>query len=576
VPGVSFVLAFVIMAPLLAPGFVLDYDMAFVPRPRLSRELLGLGTGLPRNVPFGLLAGLLSRVVSGMVVQKLVLVGIVAAGAWGTARLLTAARPAARAAAAVLFVWNPLVYERLLLGQAAFLLSYATLPWVVCAAERLRRAEPGAPARLVVAIGLAAFASPYGGIIAAGTALAVVAWPSDRRRSVLPGAVRTGVLERTAVTLAAAAVVNLPWLLPSILRPGGAAAPAAGFDLFRSRSDSPLGLFGSLLSLGGTWRTDLAPPGRDTVAWVLAFLLILAVAVAGWIRRSRDADRGGLFGLTLVAVVGFALAYGVALPGLGHAVRWLGVHGPGGGILRDAQKFIAPLALLLAVSFGHGVEGVLARAGQASWHSLAGVALAVLPVALVPTLAWGASNRLFVSDYPADWTRARAVMAADPPPGAVLVFPWHLYLPLGWNRDRVVIEPASSFFTRRAVVSDALEVGHTRLPPEDRWAILADPVVRSGRPLALRLPSLGIRYVLLLREADVRAFEPRVAGLRSVLEGPNLQLFRVQGPVTIPRLPEPPAAPVIGGDVVAAVSFLGAVAARRRRSRALAGPEPSP
>jgi len=77
VPGVSFVLAFVIMAPLLAPGFVLDYDMAFVPRPRLSRELLGLGTGLPRNVPFGLLAGLLSRVVSGMVVQKLVLVGIV-------------------------------------------------------------------------------------------------------------------------------------------------------------------------------------------------------------------------------------------------------------------------------------------------------------------------------------------------------------------------------------------------------------------------------------------------------------------------------------------------------------------
>jgi len=80
-----------------------------------------------------------------------------------------------------------------------------------------------------------------------------------------------------------------------------------------------------------------------------------------------------LFGLTLVAVVGFALAYGVALPGLGHAVRWLGVHGPGGGILRDAQKFIAPLALLLAVSFGHGVEGVLARAGQASWRSLAGV-----------------------------------------------------------------------------------------------------------------------------------------------------------------------------------------------------------
>ena len=45
------VLAVLILAPALAPGYVLSYDMVFVPDLALRSDFLGLGTSLPRAVP---------------------------------------------------------------------------------------------------------------------------------------------------------------------------------------------------------------------------------------------------------------------------------------------------------------------------------------------------------------------------------------------------------------------------------------------------------------------------------------------------------------------------------------------
>ena len=43
------VLAVLILAPALAPGYVLSYDMVFVPDLALRSDFLGLGTSLPRR-----------------------------------------------------------------------------------------------------------------------------------------------------------------------------------------------------------------------------------------------------------------------------------------------------------------------------------------------------------------------------------------------------------------------------------------------------------------------------------------------------------------------------------------------
>lgn len=560
-------LALIVVLPLLAPGFVLTYDMVFVPRQEVSAELLGISRTLPRSVPSGLLVALASTVLSGQVVQKLILVAIFGGAALGAARLTPSGHPAARIAAAVLYAWNPFTYQRLLLGHWALLLGYAALPWVARAALSLRRGEPGAGWRLVLVLAAATAASPYTGILAVAAAGAAALWP--------PG--WSGV--RAAALLGAGVAVNLPWLVPALLSPDVPERPALAMRLFGARSDSPLGTIGSLLSLGGLWRTDLAPPGRSAGLWIPAFVLLLAMAAAGYPRLRARWPRGAGAGLLALAALGLLLAAGPRLPVLRSLDLWLAGNLPGGGILRESQKFVVPLALLLALSFGLGVERVVAWAGEAGLRTRsAAVLLPLLPVALAPTLAWGASGRLAPAPYPESWARAERAMAADPAPGAVLLLPWHTFLPFGWNDGRTVHEPASDYFRRPVLASSSLELGPYELPHEDPWSRLADPVVEGPGALTPDLRALGVRYVLLFKEADWRSFHRRITGLQTVLDTPDLALYRGPAPGRIPDFPTPPWGPVVAADLVA-LGVVGGAALRRAglflRGRASCYPQPT-
>jgi hypothetical protein len=529
--------------------------MAFVPKPRLSADLLGLGPTPPRRVLLGGVVALSSRVVPGDIVQKALLVLAVAAAAAGAARMMRSFPLHAQLAAATMYAWNPLVYERLALGQLAFVLSYAALPWVVDGALQVRAGRRRAAARTVVAVAAAAVTGPYGGGFALVIAFVLLLAPPFRE----------GNLRARSLAVAGAFLVNLVWIVPAVLTTVPTTSSALADRLFAARSDSPLGLAGSLLSLGGLWRTDLAPVGRHTVAWIPIFLGILVVAAAGWTLLRRTLPRGSAWALVGLAVAGFVAAGGPSFPLTGAVYRFVAEHVPGGGALRDSQKFVAPIAILLAAAFGAGVARIVAMVPptDVGWRRAA-LALVALPVAMVPALGWGLSGTLFTTNYPPSWDQARRVMAADPVDGAILVLPWHLYMPFQWNRGRAVIDPALIGFTRQAVTSDALELGPYRLPPEDPWSRAMDATILDEDAQILPAAEAnGFRYVLLLREADWRKYPPRLRTLPPVLDSRELTLWRLASPSPAPEFPVPPAWPIIIGDVIALVTALVALVGTR-------------
>jgi hypothetical protein len=275
-------------------------------------------------------------------------------------------------------------------------------------------------------------------------------------------------------------------------------------------------------------------------------------------------DRGAAVGLLLAASLGLVVAAAYAVPGLRALVDLAVAHLPGGGLVRDAQKFVAPLAVVEAVAFGLGVERLLA----APWGGTAAQArrlrrvvaggLVAAPLLLLPALAWGAAGRLASVDYPPAFATARAAMAADPVPGAILVLPWHLYMAHPWNGDRVVLDPAQRWFTRRAVGNDDLELVGLTVPGEDPYSARLGPLVRGSAPLAPALPAAGVRYVLLFKAADWTAYQPRLQGATPVVASPELVLYRVpERPVEL-RLATPPAVPVLAADLLAAAVVLWA------------------
>jgi hypothetical protein len=391
-----------------------------------------------------------------------------------------------------------------------------------------------------------------------------------------------------------AAVLNAPWWVPSVLYPEGVPVRPVGVAAFASRPDGPLGTVGSLAALGGIWNADVVPPGRDSPLWLPAFALVVVLAVVGWRRcwlaaasqaRAGPADRrlgagrldrGAVAGLLAAAGIGFVLAAAGAVPGLRDGVQLVVEHVPGGGLLRDGQKFVAPLAVALAAGFGAGVEWLAGLLATPARRKVAAALLVATPLLLLPTLAWGAWGRLGAARYPSSWAEARALVAADREPGALLVLPWHLYTAFPWNGGRVVLQPAQRYFPRRVVTNDDLELRGLTVPGEDPWSPRLAPLVRGTGPLTTGLPMAGVRWVLLQKTGAWSAYPPRLAGAELVLDRPDLALYRGAA-ARPPELPTAPAAPVLAADAVALTLLVwiaaGAVDRLRRRLIESRGPQ---
>lgn len=516
------------LGPALGPGFVLRYDMVFVPDPPPVLP----GEGFPRAVPSDLVVALLSWVVPEQVVQKVVLLGVFVLAASGAAALAPSRRLGPRLAAAAFYSWNAYLAQRLLLGQWALLLGVAGLPWAV------RAVALGGRSRLVAALLPAAVGGFQAMLVAAPALLATAATApvtgpvTADGRSVTP-ARRVRVRRVLEVTLVMA-VLSLPWLVPALS--SRAVTDPAGAWAFAARADGPLGTVGSLLSLGGIWNAHAVLPGQETWWSAIVRLLLAAVAVWGFARLPGSPARHGAgvaepyrAGLAVAAVAGLAVALvGAFAPGvLGGLIGWW----PGFGPLRDGQLYLAPFVLLQAV----GLAAVVAR-----WNSRAVAAVAVAtPVLVLPTFALGAFGRLSAVDYPDEWRKVQAIVNADPAPGALLSLPWGAHRAFGWNGDRVILDPATKMFRRRVLWNDALLVG---LPGGGRLRVAAEDPASAGVEAALAvepggrlaaLSGLNVRYVLIHGSDNpfqIPGGDDSFRGSATVFHGPELRLLRLDAP----------------------------------------------
>ena len=466
----------VILGPLLTGwGFWLFGDMVFVPEQPWKDAWLGLDGTLPRAVPMDAIVSVLTQVLPGELVQRLLLVGAFLAGGIGAGLFVRGHATAARLAAITLMLWNPWAYERLLMGQWAILAGYFLLPWVALASLRMRRdLRRGAPA-VAVALVLSAVCSPSSGVMAA-----LVVMVLGLRRS----------LPHVAVTAGLIIVANLSWLLPSLLADASTDAGSEVFDAFAARGESPLGTLPSLFSLGGTWKTSIVPEERTSVVIVLLSCALTAVALLGLLRRPRPR-------LLVLAGISFFLAALPALPGGDRLLEAVGDVVPATALLRDSHRFLAPAILALLPGIAGAVDWARAqvRPGREAMWSVVGL-LVVAPILLLPSLIWGSLGELQPSAYPEEW-RAVADHLDDHGPGRSIVLPWAgSYRGYDWNDRRAVLDPAPRYLPGEVLIDDRLFVDDTTIPSEDPLVDdVADALEAEDPASALR--ELDVRWVVV-------------------------------------------------------------------------------
>jgi hypothetical protein len=558
--GLAVLLALLMLGPMtFRRGFALRGDMVLVPHQPWKDAWLALDGSAPRFVPGDAVLSVVTTVVPGDLLQKAILLGALVLAGVGAGRLVQEHSAVGRAAAIVLMMWNPWVLERLSIGQWGSVVGYAALPYVVLAGVRVRDgARRGLPV-LTLWLAFTALWSPASALVGALTAFCVVV-TGRRARAWL-------------VTIGIAVLVNLPWLVPSLLNGDRIDAPDGQFEAFAARAESGAGLIASVASLGGIWKSSVVPGERTVAVVVLLSCVTTVIALTALWRPRRDpgpADRATRHGLTLLAGVAVALTLLPAVPGLTDvfdtAARRFGAL----SALRDGHRFLGPAVLVLLP--GVALAGdALWRAGRPGREALRAVAvlLALLPALCLPSMAWGLGGELRPVTYPGEWFRAKAVVDEDVAErgGATVVLPWRgTYRGFDWNASRAQLDPAPRFFAGEVLIDDRILLGGDAddavLGNEDpRLAAITQAL--GGDDPAASLADQGVGRVLVEKDNGVRADE--VPDGDVLHDGPQLTVVAINDPVITTTRETSRRTAIIGGNVVAGFACLLAAACIRRR-----------
>lgn len=486
--AIALVQSLVILGPALGRGVTVVYDMAWSPDPRWTPFVLGLDTPAPRAVPSDAVAVLLGRILTAPVAQALVLLSILMTLALGVGVLVRTIDPrtglVAEVAAMTAVLWNPFVYERLVIGQWTIVLGLAALPLTLAAALRVRRGEGG----LIRLLGWLAVAGIGGANTLAMSVLSVLAVLVTGR-----GTPRVRIRD-VGLTVVVCAGLSAAWALPALT--AGARSAVGGSRAFVPTADTPLGVVGSLVSGGGVWNVAAHPAARQV--WLIA-VVAAALALAGIGGALVGASRGDRVGLiSAVGVPGIVVLLSV-IPGLDTIWTQLVTVLPGGGILRDAQKFVAAWVVVAAAGLGLIVHRLLRMRWSPRGPLVA--LLVVAPVALLPVLAWGALGRLESRPVPPDFRHAVTELNALPP-GDVGVLPWTQYRRYDWNGQRVSLTLLPRMVDRVTVYDDSLPLRAGTVPGESaRAANVTDAISGGASAVQALTEEADVRYVALERRA---------------------------------------------------------------------------
>ena len=505
---IGLILALLALGPAVKRGFLLSYDMVFVPHLALSPRTLGVDGSVPRAVPNDAVVAVLSAVLPGDVVQKSMLLSVFVL--FGLGLGLVFKEVPATVVAVVIGLWNPWVAQRLEVGHWGFLLGYAALPWVVWAAQNCRKGTPYAYTSLSIVMLLAGLTGSTGIVLALIVLTGVLLGEAPR------------LIKPYLFAVLVAFLVSATWLWP-FLNASSRAADPAGATAFAARADTPWGVVISVATGGGSWNQSSWYPERQS--WILsaAAFAIVVVAVVALYRLARPGD--GLRGVFLAGVLSLVLATAAALPGGREVITFLVTHVPGAGLLRDSQKFAGPWMLSVAVGAGLLTTKLCilatARGWRTSWLAIA--AGAVVPVVLLPSLAWGSGGSWQAVSYPKP-VQALAQELDQADAGSVAVFPWIQYRRFDWNQSRIMLDPWNRLLSKDVIVNDGLPLRDGLIAGEDPRAIEISRVISSQEHVVPALRSLGVRHVLVLDDQPNQDItSDRLLGAALVKQVPGVQ-----------------------------------------------------
>ncbi|NYZ74043.1 hypothetical protein H0O00_02785 [Candidatus Micrarchaeota archaeon] len=543
---VYLVLAFLIMLPLLRPGYYLALDMQAGPNSYTDVQFSDFYGDVPSSYgayfPTRMVMAAISDIISPEATEKLQLFIILFLCGACAHFSLPEEHGNARYFAGLLYMLNPFVFVRFLAGHWSLLLSYAIWPLALLSfsqfLEKPGERRPFVKSALLITL---AAVSSHGVIILLVCCALMLVFHLLKNRAGLTNLL--ALIKPLALLAAATLVLNLFWIAPTIMLFGSTYAPSSPesyiMDFKLLAMDLPPEA--SIATMHGFWRYGFIYTKDVFQYWYVPFILIAALACAGLIALLRAKPHHALF-LFAVFIIGFLLALGNGGP-LSSAFTLFGKELPIYMIFRDSHKFIGMICLAYSMLGSYGANHVL--------RSLQRRKLAALAVILLLPLIYNFGffnflGQIGTTQYPADWVEAGRIISADPSETSILVLPPYLYSTYSWSNatQKTLPTPAAHFFSKPVIISQGIMMPHIYSDIKDVRGDYRAYIFKKRQYInntAELLAPLNARYIIVLKEYEdadsyLWLFKRRggVDNITLVYEGDSLYLFRnelVTGPL---------------------------------------------
>lgn len=509
----SLILTVVVLWPFWKAFFTHSQSVAFMVRDMMvptTMVLNGLNSGTtgaaPRALPQDVVLSILSPYISAIDLVTLTVLFCAFASIFYTATLVKQATDAplyVQLACTLFVLWNPYTIERMLQGHW----SVVTAMWLLPAIAYL--SATGRTGQLMLFLGICAL-TPTGWLLGGITALVFA----------------TSHFQRAAM-LFIQLFLATPWLLVTLINNPAIASSAQSAALFAPRAEPGFGTLGSLLGLGGIWNANAVPASRTALTAGISVVLVLFILLGA--QQLWKVYRPVAILTALALLLPFLASTDPGISALGWIVETI----PGGGILRDSQKFVAlaipGFVLMLATSITLSAQWIAQHARSRLPVLLRTLSLAagILIVCTVPGLPRDISP-LQPRPIEPEWRQIINAVGSSPDSLTLLLPPGNYRM----HEGTPVVDPALKMLPGTPVDPGFLVVNNNLIDGDPQSIRLLQETMRGIDHLA----GSGVGWVLVDRhsfspDVDTSALDKLLTNHQKIVQGNGLELYRIANPV---------------------------------------------
>lgn len=350
------------------------------------------------------------------------------------------------------------------------------------------------------------------------------------------------LLKIILVLLFCAITLNLNWILGYIIKPSqlnfNQRFTYDDLEAFQISGQNGLEALGNVVMMSGFWAkergiyVDLSGVGQ---IWGTSFLLLLPIILAGLFFGLRKKEhRPMLLGLIFIFFIAVILAVGIRLPVSREITYWLFNNVPFYKGLRESGKWVSLIVVIYGILLALGLEHLSKYKIIRENKTLSVVLICLLIVMQSPFLLFGFYGQTRPVNYPEDWKEINKYIASQQDgkycKDLVLFLPWHLYMSFSWIDNRLIANPANSFFSCKIIQGTNMEWAGIYDNSGDKNGMIIEQWIKEKKSVDFfKNNGLNIKYIILAKEVDWQEYQwiDKIDGLKIEKETDNLKLYRV-------------------------------------------------